>query len=206
MSHPTGNPALDHVLGADPPAATMARLRSDLAQTADTEGLLDVGYDVADTPIGSLLLAATPTGLVRVAFESEGREAVLAELAERISPRILRSPQRLAPVTAQVAEYFEGRRRQFSIAVDLSLVAGFRREVLDVLQAVPFGHRVTYTTLAARSGRERAVRAAASACATNPVPVIVPCHRVVRSDGSLGGYRGGLAAKETLLALEARAA
>lgn len=202
----TGVRVLDEAIREPVEPATLARLLDDLAERADHTGSLDVGYDVVDTPIGGLLLAATPRGLVRVAFESEGYEAVLADLAERLSPRILRAPGRLAPVRAQVGEYFEGRRRQFSVEVDLSLTSGFRREVLDVLRAVEFGERLTYTALAARSGRERAVRAAASACATNPVPVVVPCHRVVRSDGSLGGYRGGLPAKETLLALESVAA
>ncbi|MGC0141796.1 methylated-DNA--[protein]-cysteine S-methyltransferase [Pseudactinotalea sp. Z1732] len=202
----TGVRALDEAIRGTVEPATLARLLDDLAERADHDGSLDVGYDVVDTPIGGLLLAATPRGLVRVAFETEGYDAVLTNLAERISPRILRAPGRLAPVRAQVAEYFEGRRRQFSVEVDLSLTKGFRREVLDELRAVEFGERVTYTTLAARSGRARAVRATASACATNPLPVVVPCHRVVRSDGSLGGYRGGLPAKERLLALESVAA
>ncbi|HLS15666.1 MAG TPA: methylated-DNA--[protein]-cysteine S-methyltransferase [Beutenbergiaceae bacterium] len=199
----TSHTALDEALAAAPPAATLQRLHTDLADRAQAEGVLDVAYDTVQTPIGGLLLAATPGGLVRVAFESEGYAAVLADLAGRLSPRILHAPARLAGAAEQVAEYFEGRRRQFSVDIDLSLTRGFRREVLKELQAVPFGDRVTYTALAARSGRDRAVRAAASACATNPVPLVVPCHRVVRADGSLGGYRGGLPAKERLLALEA---
>lgn len=202
----TASAGLDEVLAATPPAATLRRLHADLADRAEAEGVLDVAYDTVQTPIGGLLLAATPGGLVRVAFEAEGYAEVLADLAGRLSPRVLHAPARLVGVREQVLEYFEGRRREFTVDIDLSLARGFRREVLEKLRSVPFGGQVTYTTLAARSGRDRAVRAAASACATNPVPVVVPCHRVVRADGSLGGYRGGLPAKERLLALEASAA
>lgn len=201
----TPRPGLEEALAPTPDTATMNRLHTDLAARAERDGLLDVAYRTVDSPIGGLLLAATPAGLVRVAFAAEGIDAVLSDLAARLSPRILHAPARLGPVATQVAEYFEGRRRQFELAVDLSLVGGFRREVLDELRTVGFGQRVSYTELAARSGRERAVRAAAGACANNPVPVVVPCHRVLRSDGSLGGYRGGLPAKETLLALESAA-
>ena len=179
------------------------RLRTALAGTARAEGLLDVGYRTMPSPIGDLLVATTPAGIIRVAFAAEDFDAVLADLAAKVSPRVLYAPAQLDPVAKQVEEYFTGRRRHFEVTVDLSLIGGFRREVLDELQTVPFGAQVTYTELATRSGRAKAVRAAASACAQNPVPVVVPCHRVVRSDGSLGGYRGGLPAKETLLALEA---
>lgn len=147
----TGVRVLDEAIREPVEPATLARLLDDLAERADHNGSLDVGYDVVDTPIGGLLLAATPRGLVRVAFESEGYEAVLADLAERLSPRILRAPGRLAPVRAQVGEYFEGRRRQFSVEVDLSLTSGFRREVLDVLRAVEFGDDGGGTGLAGRA-------------------------------------------------------
>jgi methylated-DNA-[protein]-cysteine S-methyltransferase len=178
------------------------RLHQDLAARAQDEGVLDVAYRTVESPVGTLLLAATPEGLVRVAFDGEGEDLVLAELATRVSPRILRAGNRLEPVVRQLEEYFAGRRREFDVAVDLRLAAGFRREVLGELVRVPYGATVSYTALAASAGRPTAVRAAASACATNPVPLVVPCHRVLRSDGSLGGYRGGLAAKRVLLDLE----
>lgn len=197
---------LTQQLTAPVPQEAVDRLRADLAQRADDADLLDVAYRTVPTPIGELLIATTPAGVVRVAFAGEDFDAVLTDLAARISPRVLHAPARLDPAARQIEEYFDGRRRNFDVAVDLSLIGGFRREVLDELQTVPLGVRVTYTELAARSGRARAVRAAASACAQNPVPVVVPCHRVVRTDGTLGGYRGGLPAKETLLALESAAA
>lgn len=198
-------PPLTEALAPTPDAATMDRLQTDLAHRAQQLDLLDVAYRTVDSPIGELLLAATPAGLVRVAFASEDHDAVLTDLAARLSPRILHAPRQLDAIAWQMAEYFEGRRREFELLVNLSLVGGFRREVLQELRTVGFGQRVSYTELAARSGRERAVRAAAGACANNPVPVVVPCHRVLRSDGSLGGYRGGLPAKEVLLALESAA-
>jgi len=183
----------------------LRRLHERLAARADEEDLLDVAYRTVDSPVGELLLAATRAGLLRVAFALEGRDAVLERLAGTVSPRILHAPQRLDAVARQLDEYFGGRRRAFDVPVDLRLAAGFRREVLDHLAEVPYGRTVSYTELATASGRPRAVRAAASACATNPVPLVVPCHRVLRSDGSLGGYLGGLDAKRTLLDLESAA-
>ena len=156
-----------------------------------------------DSPLGALLLAATPDGVVRVAFASEGHDDVLAALATAISPRILAAPARLDPVARQLDEYFAGRRRTFDVAVDLQLASGFRRSVLQHLREIPYGATESYAAVARAAGSPNAVRAAGSACATNPVPVVVPCHRVVRSDGSIGQYRGGVAAKRTLLALEA---
>ncbi len=180
----------------------LEQLHAQLIDRALKERILDVSYRTVDSPIGGLLLAATPTGLARVAFESEGYDHVLEDLSERLSPRIMKDPKRLDAAAKEVEEYFQGDRRSFDLTLDLSLSKGFRREVLDHLKTVPFGTRVSYTELATMSGRERAVRAAASACATNPIPLVVPCHRVLRGDGSLGGYRGGLPAKRTLLALE----
>ena len=139
----------------------------------------------------------------RVAFEGEHHDAVLAHLATAISPRVLRAPRRLDEVARQLDEYFAGRRRRFELPIDLQLAHGFRRTVLARLSEIGYGSTASYATVAAAAGSPAAVRAVGSACATNPVPVVVPCHRVVRSDGSIGGYRGGPDAKRALLALEA---
>jgi methylated-DNA-[protein]-cysteine S-methyltransferase len=156
-----------------------------------------------DSPVGPLLLAATPAGLVRVAFERENHDDVLVELAAAISPRILRSPRGVDDVARQLDEYFAGRRRVFEVPVDLQLSKGFRRVVLEHLREIPYGVTESYTVVARSAGNPGAVRAAGSACATNPIPLVVPCHRVVRRDGTFGQYRGGTEAKHALLALEA---
>lgn len=182
---------------------TLARLDHKLEQRATEAGLLDVAFRTIDSPVGPLLLAATPLGLVRVAYQREGHDAVLQALASKISPRILAAPRRLDEAAGQVEEYFAGRRTTFDLALDLRLSAGFRRTVLGHLAAISYGHTESYAEVAAATGHPGAVRAVGSACATNPLPVVVPCHRVVRSDGSLGGYLGGLEVKRTLLELEA---
>ena len=182
-----------------------AELHDRLAEAADREGLLDLAYRTVDSPIGPLLLAATAEGLVRVGFEREGHDAVLARLAAQISPRILRSPRRLDGVARQLDEYFTGRRRRFEVPVDLRLAHGFRRTVLTHLQAIPYGVTESYAAVARAAGNPPAVRAVGSACAHNPVPLVVPCHRVVRSDGAIGQYLGGPEAKRALLAMEAAA-
>ena len=182
---------------------TLARLDHKLEQRAAEAGLLDVAFRTIDSPVGPLLLAATPLGLVRVAYQREGHDAVLQALASKISPRILAAPRRLDEAAGQVEEYFAGRRTTFDLALDLRLSAGFRRTVLGHLAAISYGHTESYAEVAAATGHPGAVRAVGSACATNPLPVVVPCHRVVRSDGSLGGYLGGLEVKRTLLELEA---
>ncbi|MPY93460.1 MAG: methylated-DNA--[protein]-cysteine S-methyltransferase [Acidimicrobiia bacterium] len=181
------------------------QLRARLAQDADREGLLDVSYRTVDSPFGLLLLAASPEGLVRVAFEREGHDAVLAQLASSISPRILRSPRRTDVVARQLEEYFAGRRRHFDVPVDLQLVRGFRRAVISHLREIAYGATESYATVARAAGNPAAVRAVGSACSHNPVPVVVPCHRVVRSDGTVGQYLGGTEAKAALLAMEAAA-
>ncbi|PMB99136.1 methylated-DNA--[protein]-cysteine S-methyltransferase [Brevibacterium luteolum] len=183
----------------------MRRMRRLLDDHAGEAGLVDVGYTIIDSPIGALLLAATPSGMVRVAFDSEDHDAVLTELAEKISPRILAAEAQLAPIAAQVEEYFAGRRRYFDIPLDRRLSAGFRLEVQQQLSQIPYGRTRSYSEVAAAIGQPTAVRAVGTACAQNPIPVIVPCHRVLRSDGSLGGYRGGLPTKQQLLELEAAA-
>ena len=192
-----------HLTAIEPGA--LHRLRSALAESATREGVLDIAYRIVDSPVGPLLLAATGRGLVRVAYEREDHDAVLQQLAERLSPRILEAPGRLGAAAAQLEDYFAGRRRGFDVPLDLSLSAGFRRTVIQHLEGIPFGATESYTEVARAVGNPKAVRAVGSACATNPLPVVVPCHRVLRSDGSLGGYIGGLEAKSALLALEAAA-
>lgn len=199
----TPSSTLDALDRVDP--EQLARLHDALEGAALRGGLLDVAYRTVDSPIGSLLIAATDRGIARVAFASEGHDAVLESLATRLSPRILRAPARLDAVARELDEYFAGRRTSFDLPLDLSLAKGFRREVLEHLRRIGYGCTETYTEVAAAAGSPRAVRAVGSACATNPLPVIVPCHRVLRSDGSLGGYLGGLDAKRALLELEAAA-
>lgn len=184
-------------------ATTGARLHARLVEMAGERSLLDIAYRTVDSPVGSLLLAATAQGLVRIAFEVEDHDLMLAELAATVSPRILLAPPRLDAAVAQLEEYFAGRRRAFDLPLDLRLSAGFRRQVLRHLAEIGYGRTESYAEVATAAGSPRAVRAVGSACATNPLPVVVPCHRVVRSDGSVGGYRGGPAAKRTLLELEA---
>jgi methylated-DNA-[protein]-cysteine S-methyltransferase len=191
-------------LRAVDPAALLA-LRTRLAAAAAEAGLLDLSYTTLDTPIGTLLLAATDQGLVRVAFDREKHDTVLEQLADKISPRILHSPARLEAAVRQLDEYFAGHRREFELPLDWRLAKGFRREVLAHLPQIAYGQTESYAQVAAAAGNPRAVRAVGTACGTNPLPVVVPCHRVVRSDGSFGGYLGGTEAKQILLTLEAAA-
>ena len=189
-----GGPTIDDDVIA---AATAAALAA-----ADREGLVDVAIARTDTPIGTLTLAATPVGLVRVGFQRE-LDTVAEELAVQVSPRVVELPSRLDEVRRELDEYFEGRRHRFDVPVDLRLAAGFRRKVLELLhERVRFGETRSYAELAAIAGSPRAHRAVGSAMATNPVPIVVPCHRVLRTGGALGGYGGGLDVKRYLLALE----
>ena len=183
-------------------AADLARLRDRLAAQAASEDVLDVAFRTVDSPVGPLLLAATPEGLVRVAYAREDHERVLADLAARISPRVLRAPARLDRAARELEEYFAGRRQAFDLPLDLRLIKGFRRVVITHLPEIGYGSTASYTALAAAAGNPRAVRAAGTACATNPLPIVVPCHRVVRSDGGLGQYLGGTEVKHALLVLE----
>ncbi len=189
----------------DTDAADIVALRSRLTERAEREDLVDVAYRVVDSPIGPLLVAASSTGLVRVAFESEGHDAVLDRLAGQISPRIMRMPARTDDVARQLEEYFAGRRHEFDLPLDLQLVSGFRRTVISHLPDIAYGSTASYKAVAAMAGNPTAVRAVGSACSHNPVPVVVPCHRVVRSDGSIGNYLGGVDAKAALIALESAA-
>lgn len=164
---------------------------------ADADDLVDVAWAVEDTPIGPLTLAATPKGLVRVGFG--GEDDVLPELAAEVSPRVVRLPARLDALRRQLDEYFAGRRRHFDVALDRRLSHGYRLAVLEELSRVPFGETVSYKDLAERTGNPKASRAVGTAMATNPIPIVVPCHRVLRTGGALGGYGGGLDTKVWLL-------
>ena len=191
------------ILSAPVDAETMNRLHRRLVRQAEQERLLDVAYTVVDSPLGRLLLAATPRGLVRVAYASEEHDPVLDTLAQKLSPRILRAPQRLDVVARELEEYFAKHRQVFDLPLDLSLSHGFRQLVQQHLPEIGYGQTRSYRQVAELVGNPNAVRAVGTACATNPLPVVIPCHRVLRADGSLGGYIGGAAAKATLLNLEA---
>jgi methylated-DNA-[protein]-cysteine S-methyltransferase len=181
----------------------LKRLHARLERAAQAGDLLDIAYRTVDSAVGPLLLAATPLGLLRVAFANEGHDSVLQNLSARISPRILEAPTRLDPVARQLEEFFTGRRHSFEVALDWSLSHGFRRTVLEHLNTdIGYGTTTSYAALAGLSGSPKAVRAVGTACATNPIPIVVPCHRVIRSDGTVGAYRGGPAAKRVLLDLE----
>jgi methylated-DNA-[protein]-cysteine S-methyltransferase len=173
-----------------------------LAERAAEDGLLDVAYATADTPVGPVLVAGTPRGLVRLSFPRQPQDDVLVELARDVSPRILEAPAQLDDARRELDEYFEGNRREFDLPLDWRLSHGFRRDALKALVEVPYGETVTYSELATSAGSPRAHRAAGSACGSNPIPIVVPCHRVVRTGGGLGGYGGGLDVKEFLLELE----
>lgn len=181
----------------------MAALHNELAAAAQRDGLLDIAYRTVDSPVGPLLLAATEQGLLRVAYAREDHDTVLAQLAEKISPRILRAPARLDTAARELEEYFTRTRRTFDLPLDWRLAAGFRSTVLHHLPEIGYGRTASYATVAALAGSPKAVRAVGTACAKNPLPVVIPCHRVVRSDGAMGGYLGGTEAKRLLLDLEA---
>lgn len=181
---------------------TLSRLRDRLATSAEDAGLLDVSYRYLDTPVGELLLAATDNGLIRIAYASEKHDKVLDQLGARISPRILLAPARLDKAARELDDYFAGTRTTFDLPLDMRLVSGFRRQVLERLPHVRYGHTASYSSVAQQVGSPRAVRAVGTACATNPLPVVIPCHRVVRSDGTLGDYLGGTQTKRALLDIE----
>jgi methylated-DNA-[protein]-cysteine S-methyltransferase len=174
-----------------------------LRERAAAEGLLDVAYGSADSPFGTLLLAQTPRGLIRIGLPNQDYDELLGELAAKVSPRVLEAPARLDEARRELDRYFAGQLREFDLPLDWSLSHGFRQQVLHGIAAIPYGETRTYTEMAVGAGNPRAVRAAGSACGSNPIPVVVPCHRVLRLSGALGGYAGGLAMKESLLELEA---
>jgi len=184
------------------PELDVTRLGDELGQRALDAGLADVAYGSMDSPVGELLVAVTDRGLVRVAFASEPSEEVLEELAARVSPRVLRLPGRTDAARRELDEYFAGDRRRFDLPLDWSLVRGFAQGVLRATASVPFGSVTTYRQMAEAAGSPRASRAAGNALGSNPIPIVVPCHRVLHSDGGLGGYAGGLDRKRYLLSLE----
>lgn len=179
-----------------------ARLRERLAEGAGAAGILDVAFATADSPFGELLLATTPRGIVRVGLPGQDHEGLLRELSERISPRVLEAPRRLDEARRELELYFEGRLRDFELPLDWQLSRDFRRRALRAVARIPYGRTRTYTEIATSAGNARAVRAAGTACGSNPIPIVVPCHRVLRIGGALGGYGGGLPMKESLLELE----
>ena len=172
------------------------------ADRAAAEGLLDVAYATTDSPFGPLLLAATPRGLVRVGLPNQRVDDVLEDLASRVSPRVLEAPVRLEEARRELVLYFEGKLADFDLPLDWRLTRDFRRRVLRAVSHIPYGETRSYTEVAASAGSRRAVRAAGTACGANPIPIVVPCHRVLRTGGALGGYGGGLPMKEALLQLE----
>jgi methylated-DNA-[protein]-cysteine S-methyltransferase len=185
------------------PDAASPELDRLLAERAVAEDLLDVAYATVDSPLGPLVVAATPNGLVRVAYTESGADAdVLEELARKVSPRVLEAPARLDDVRRELDEYFEGRRTDFDLPIDWALTHGFTSRVLQATARIAFGATSTYAGVASEAGSPRAVRAAGNALGANPIPVIVPCHRVLRTGGGIGGYTGGLERKEYLLRLE----
>jgi len=173
-----------------------------LAERAAAEGLLDVAYAMADSPFGQLLLASTPRGLVRVGLPNQDADALLVDLATRVSPRVLEAPGQLDEARRELDLYFDGRLERFRLPLDWRLSDGFQLAVQRRIARIPFGQTRTYTEMARSAGNERAVRAAGTACGRNPIPLVVPCHRVLRTGGALGGYGGGLPMKEGLLRLE----
>ena len=186
-------------------AGDVPELERRFLERAEGEGLVDVAYASVDSPLGPLTVAATPTGLVRLAYTGyRPEDDVIEDLARRISPRVLESPARLDRVRRELDEYFEGKRTGFDLPIDWSLTKGFTRRVLNATARIPFGELGTYASVAGEAGSPRAVRAAGNALGANPMPVVVPCHRVVRTGGALGGYTGGIERKEFLLRLEGR--
>jgi methylated-DNA-[protein]-cysteine S-methyltransferase len=193
---------LGDAVGELPLGGPSAEALTALAARAAKEGLVDVAYAQVDSPLGPLTVAATARGLVRVAYPERPLDDVLAGIAEEVSPRVLEAPERLESIRRELDEYFEGRLRRFSEPIDWALSRGFFRRVLEATSRIGYGEVRTYGEVAASAGSPRAVRAAGNGLGSNPMPVVVPCHRVVRTGGGLGGYTGGIERKEFLLSLE----
>ena len=186
-----------------PQASLPADALDRFAARAGEEGLLDVAYTTLDTPVGEVLVAATPKGVVRISYTDWfAPDATLEDLARRVSPRVMEAPARLDEVRRELDEYFEGERTRFDIRVDRALLGPFAKKVLGRTARIPYGKVSTYAEVAAAAGSPRASRAAGNALARNPIPIVIPCHRVLRSGGGLGGYAGGLERKTALLELE----
>ena len=178
-----------------------------IVDAAASAGLLDVAYARVDSPVGTLVLASTPQGLARLAYVDEGQEdAVMEDIAARLSPRMLSAPRRLDEPRRELDEYFAGRRRAFDVTLDLRLLSDFTRRVLHATAEIPYGEVATYKEVAAAAGSPHGSRAAGNALGSNPLPIVLPCHRVLHSGGGLGGYTGGLERKRVLLAIEGRPA
>ena len=178
------------------------RFRTALARRAEADGLLDVAHGTVDSPLGTLTVMVTPRGLVRLSYPGEGITEQLQELADRVSPRILAAPDRTDEVRRQLDAYFEHRRRAFDLRIDWRLVRGFAGDVLRATARIPFGSVSSYREVASEAGSPNAYRAAGNALGSNPIPIVVPCHRVLHAGGGLGGYTGGLERKRYLLELE----
>jgi methylated-DNA-[protein]-cysteine S-methyltransferase len=187
---------------ADDDRRLAAQAAARLTRRIASEELADVSYASADSPFGTLLLARTRRGLVRLAFPEEALDVTLEGLARRISPRIVEAPDALQDVARELDEYFDGRRRSFDLALDWQLMAPFTRRVLRVTSQIPYGGVLSYAEVASEAGSPRGFRAAGNALGSNPIPIVIPCHRVLRSGGTLGGYGGGVKRKRWLLALE----
>ncbi|MGO9489345.1 MAG: methylated-DNA--[protein]-cysteine S-methyltransferase [Solirubrobacteraceae bacterium] len=172
------------------------------ARIAADRGLVDITYASVDSPFGPMLAASTGRGLVRLAFPEESVESVLESVARRLSPRILHAPERLDPLRRELDQYFAGRRRSFRAELDWSLIGPFGRRVLAVTAAIPYGGVLSYAEVAGEAGSPRGSRAAGNALGANPIPIVIPCHRVLRTGGALGGYGGGIDRKRWLLELE----
>jgi methylated-DNA-[protein]-cysteine S-methyltransferase len=179
-----------------------AAARAAFVDAALADGAVDVAVGAVESPVGRLYVAVTPKGVARVSFAEEEREEVLAELAERLSPRILESARATDEVRRELEQYFDGRRTRFEVPVDRRLIRGIARDVLRATSRIPFGRTSTYSAIAETIGRPRAARAVGNALGSNPIPIVIPCHRVLRSGGALGGYGGGIERKQLLLGLE----
>jgi len=206
--HDSAPDRLEAALGAhrSPDAGAWSRARDELARRAGAEGLVDVAFERHESPLGAILVGATGEGVVRIGLPAEDEDEVLEDLARRISVRVLNAPRDSVTRTRrQLDEYFSGRRTAFDVPLDWQLTRGFRREVLRATAAIPYGQTSSYRRVATQAGSPAAVRAAGTALATNPLPIVVPCHRVLRTDGKVGSYRGGPEAKSRLLDLERKA-
>jgi methylated-DNA-[protein]-cysteine S-methyltransferase len=186
----------------DDEGAAAERAARAFRERAADEDLIDIAYGWVDTPVGRMLAAATGAGLLRLGFDSERVDVTLAELARKVSPRILQDERRLETIRRQLGEYFEGRRKVFEMPLDRSLIHGFHGLVLAATERIPYGEVSTYREVAERAGNPRASRAAGNALGSNPIPIVIPCHRVLRTGHGLGGYGGGLDRKQLLLDLE----
>jgi methylated-DNA-[protein]-cysteine S-methyltransferase len=194
---------IEKALALDLPPGASRALAERFAARADEEGLLDVAYTLEDSPVGPLLLASTRRGLVELGFDGEKElDFYLDRLTRKLSPRVLEAPARLDPVRRELDEYFAGKRQDFDVPLDWSLTHGFTQRILRATAKVPYGQVSTYRQMATKAGNEKAVRAAGNALGANPIPIVVPCHRILRTGGSLGGYGGGPERKEFLLKLE----